>query len=76
MVGEMYIAQTGYRENREDFYQKTLYVRIKIEKISKKKKNVNIDLTSFWIGDYNVERGFPSFQGTSQCLKFEQTELP
>jgi hypothetical protein len=47
MVGEMYIAQTGYRENREDFYQKTLYVRIKIEKISKKKKNVNIDLTSF-----------------------------
>jgi hypothetical protein len=47
MVGEMYSAQTGYRENREDFYKKKLYVRIKIEKISKKKKNVNIDLTSF-----------------------------
>jgi hypothetical protein len=36
MVGEMYIAQTGYRENREDFYKK-----------NSKRKNVNIDLTAF-----------------------------
>jgi hypothetical protein len=37
MVGKIYIAQTGYNENREDFYKK-LYVRIKIGKISKRER--------------------------------------
>jgi hypothetical protein len=38
MVGEMYIAQRGYRETGRIFIKKPQYVRIFFENISKREK--------------------------------------